>query len=423
MSSILTNNSAMVALQTLKGINSKLAMTQNEISTGKSVASAKDNSAVWAISKVMESDVKGFQAISDSLSLGESTVAVGRQAAETVTDLLTDMKDKIVAAQADNVDRSKIQDDVEALVGQIKSVVGAAQFNGLNLVDGSSAEFNSNGNLGADILASLDRDNSGGVSVSNIGVDAQNLSTTSGTTITAATADTATLDENGGTDDDVVIDLGSAFLDAAGAAAGSSALKASDAGVDDTVTTGLVTGDVMRLKIGDNEGSYVVQEGDTADAVLAGLKNGLLQSGLDTNDFTLDLTTSGELTVTNETSTAGIGVTLTQERGTGALAQLETTDVSTAAGAATALGNIEGMIQAATAASAAFGSVQGRIEIQSDFIGKLTDSLKSGIGSLVDANMEEASARLQALQVQQQLGIQSLSIANQAPQSVLSLFR
>ena len=64
MSSILTNTSAMVALQTLKGINSNLAQTQNEISTGKSVASAKDNSAVWAISKVMESDVKGFQAIS-----------------------------------------------------------------------------------------------------------------------------------------------------------------------------------------------------------------------------------------------------------------------------------------------------------------------------------------------------------------------
>ena len=51
-------------------------MTQNEISTGKSVSSAKDNSAVWAISKVMESDVAGFKAVSDSLALGESTVAV-----------------------------------------------------------------------------------------------------------------------------------------------------------------------------------------------------------------------------------------------------------------------------------------------------------------------------------------------------------
>ena len=80
MSSILTNNSAMVALQTMKKINSNMAMTQSEISTGKSVASAKDNAAVWAISKVMESDVKGFKGISDSLNLGSSTVAVAREA-------------------------------------------------------------------------------------------------------------------------------------------------------------------------------------------------------------------------------------------------------------------------------------------------------------------------------------------------------
>ena len=134
MSSILTNNSAMVALQTLKSINGDLAKTQSMISTGKDVASAKDNASVWAISKVMEADVKGFKGISDSLSLGESTVAVARQASETVTDLLTDIKGKIVAAQEENVDREKIQTDIDALTDQIKSVVGAAQFNGLNLL-------------------------------------------------------------------------------------------------------------------------------------------------------------------------------------------------------------------------------------------------------------------------------------------------
>ena len=170
MSSILTNNGAMVALQTLKSINSNLSDTQSLISTGKSVATAKDNSAVWAISKVMESDVKGFNAISDSLNLGSSTVAVARNAAETVTDLLTDIKGKIVAAQESNVDRSKIQTDITALTDQIKSVVGAAQFNGLNLVDGSQA-------AGVNILSSLDRNSSGGVSASNIAISSQNLST------------------------------------------------------------------------------------------------------------------------------------------------------------------------------------------------------------------------------------------------------
>ena len=157
MSSILTNNSAMVALQTLKSINGNLADTQSMIATGKSVSSAKDNAALWSISKVMESDVKGFKAISDSLSLGESTVAVARNAAETISDLLTDIKGKIVNAQESNVDRSKLQTDIKALTDQIKSVVGAAQFNGTNLVDGSATSPNANGNSGIDILSSLDR--------------------------------------------------------------------------------------------------------------------------------------------------------------------------------------------------------------------------------------------------------------------------
>ena len=78
MSSILTNNGAMVALQTMKSINKNMSKTQSEISTGKSVATAKDNAAVWAISKVMESDVKGFKGISDSLNLGSTTIGVAR---------------------------------------------------------------------------------------------------------------------------------------------------------------------------------------------------------------------------------------------------------------------------------------------------------------------------------------------------------
>jgi len=107
----------------------------------------------------------------------------------------------------------------------------------------------------------------------------------------------------------------------------------------------------------------------------------------------------------------------------GGLAILGELDISTENGAAAALTAVEGLIQTTIDAAASLGTSERRIEIQNDFVGKLTDSLKSGIGSLVDADLEEASARLQALQVQQQLGIQALSIANQAPQNVLSLFR
>jgi len=169
MSSILTNNSAMVALQTLKSINGDLSKTQSMISTGTEVGSAKDNAAVWAISKVMESDVKGFKGISDSLSRGESTVSVGRQAAETVTDLLTEVKGKIVASQNGSADeRAKLATDITALTEQIESVVGAAQFNGVNLVNGSSGDIS--------ILSSLDRGADGTVASSTIDVSEQDLS-------------------------------------------------------------------------------------------------------------------------------------------------------------------------------------------------------------------------------------------------------
>jgi flagellin len=107
----------------------------------------------------------------------------------------------------------------------------------------------------------------------------------------------------------------------------------------------------------------------------------------------------------------------------GGLFGLDAIDVTTEAGARAALDNIEVMINTAIDSAADFGSTQGRIQTQSDFVSKLSDALVTGIGSLVDADMEEASARLTALQTQQQLAVQSLSIANQAPQTILALFR
>lgn len=430
MASILTNNGAMVALQTLTKINKGLDTVQGQISTGKKVGTAKDNSAVWAISSVMQSDVKGFKGISESLSLGSSTVAVARQASETVTELLTEIKGKIVAAQEDNVDRAKIQQDIVALRDQVTSVVGAAQFNGLNLINGDVSTTNTNGNTGVDVLASLDRDSSGNVTSSSIGVDSQNLSLTAGTSLTAAAVTVGTdngtagvIDANDGGTNDSITFTALQFLDTSGAATETQALKADAAGVDTSVDSGMVEGDELRLSVGSVEGVYVVKEGDTAESVAAGMKNALIAAGLDTNDYTLDIdTTATELVITNNTN-EDVAWDESYTRGTGGLSALANVDVSTAGGASTALGTVENLLQSSIDAAAAFGSVQGRIEIQSDFVGKLTDSLKSGIGALVDADLEEASARLQSLQVQQQLGIQALSIANQAPQNVLSLFR
>lgn len=274
MSSILTNNSAMVALQTLKSVNSNLAKTQDMISTGKEVSGAKDNAAIFAISKVMESDVSGFKAVSDALSLGESTVAVALAGAEQITNILNEMKETVVAATGENMDHAKLEADVTEMTAQITSIIAASQFNGTNLLDTAGGDI--------DILSSIDRAADGSV--------------------TAAAITVASVD---------------------------------------------------------------------------------FEAGLDLSDI----------------------------------------DVSDAAAATTSVALLEAHIQTAVDGAAALGASSKRIEGQNEFVGKVMDAMKSGIGTLVDTDMEEASARLQALQVQQQLATQSLSIANQAPQAILSLFR
>ncbi len=442
MSSILTNNGAMVALQTLKSINASLSDTQSEISTGKRVATAKDNSAVWAISKVMEADVKGFKGISDSLNLGQSTVSVARQAAETTTDLLTEIKSRIVAAQEENVDRAKIQDDINALRDQISAVVGAAQFNGLNLLSNTETTA---GTGRVNILASLDRSGTG-VTASDITVNKQDLGTSAASIDVASASATAvgTDAASGAANTAAVALTGNATqpttLAVIGQTAGAgTATVAAGTGFSIEITAGaagLATFNTTATA-GAQEITYVARDGDTEADVTRGLVAAFNKYVADNSDITdgLGIAASVNGTSANQLDFTGANNTgdnfsvqvrsyaVTDTTIGGRLEELSNIDVTTQAGADSALTEVEALIDIAIDAAAAFGSAQGRIETQSDFVSQLTDALKSGIGALVDADMEEASARLQALQVQQQLGVQALSIANQAPQSLLSLFQ
>lgn len=281
MSSILTNNGAMVALQTLKSVNDELNTTQTSISTGKEVGSAKDNAAVWAISKTMESDVAGFEAIEEGLAVGEATVAVASAGAEQIVEKLTEMKELIVSAQSENVDHAKIQTDIDSKVEQITAIVSAAQFNGANLL---ASDVDGNGASSMGVLASLDRVGAGGA-------------------VTAVEISISTVDF----------------------------------------------------------------------------------------ESNLDLTTL--------------------------------TSISDTDSAASALGEIETFLQTAITGAAALGASAARLEDQSEFVGNLVDAMTQGVSTMTDTNMEEASARLSALQTQQDLAVQSLTIANEAPGSLLQLFR
>ncbi len=530
MSSILTNTSAMVALQTLRGVNSNLSMVQSEISTGKSVGTARDNASIWSISKVMESDVKGFKGISESLSLGQSTVSVARNAAETVTDLLTEMKGKIVSAQEENVDRAKIQDDIDALSGQIQSITGAAQFNGLNMLSGQDD---------VNILSSLDRAADGSVTASDItvrrndltfdaGVMGTGANLAGGAAITAGDAAVVggnlTIRANAGqvadasstrdfsntgnsmeitmatapaigeqynlqigdttvsfTTSTVVLNDLSAGLSNAINGAGIEGVTASVTGAAITITStskfddlsisgssvggtstfsgrvdgaaasaaaatlapqtlearaseltfsttaNVAEGDGYRVSIGGTNYDYVAGKNETMEDVAKGLKVAIDgASSEEVSTRVIQDATSGAWILQVDNDGAALALTADGFAGgeaTGGLAGVDTVDVTTDVGVEAALANVETWIDTAIESAASFGSAQGRIDTQSDFVTSMMDSLKTGIGALVDADMEEASAKLQALQVQQQLSIQSLSIANQAPQSILSLFR
>lgn len=394
MSSINTNTSAMVALQTLKGINSNLAKTQSEISTGKSVASAKDNSAIWAISKVMESDVAGFESVSTNLATGQSMVSVARTATESIANDLKSIKQKVIAAKDPSADVVKLGNETTEIINMIKSKISGAQFNGINLINATGTE---------DIVGSLDR-NGAAVSVNPITVTKQNLSTTSGTataTMTAVTGLTAATDNQS----------------AGGAVA--------TAGTADFTLGGAVANDVVSLTLGDRTFSYTVTAADAAsgnspnDIAVNNLRDQINNAGITGLTASYDQASAGKLTINNDTG-ANLSVTVGITSATGGqLAALNSFSVT----GGTALADIEKMINSAVDAAAAFGAVESRLESQASFVDDLSAAMKSGIGSLVDADMEEASARLQALQTQQQLGIQALSIANQQPQSILSLFK
>ncbi len=415
MSSILTNNSAMVALDTLRSINKDLAMVQSEISTGKKVSNAKDNAAIWAISTVMSTDVESFKQIQDSLNLGNSSVGVARSASEQVTDVLQDMKELIVSAQEENVDRTKIQTDISALRDQVGSIVGAAQFNGLNLIDGSSADD-------VNVLSSLDRAPNGTVSASYIAVARQDLSISNSSTA-ATYGGTASSDQS-------IIANGAANAGAAATVADTATQTITIASVADGTGYRLTIDDTAtNNNIGQRTFEFVAGADDSASSVAATLETQLSNflSATGQTDYTVSRTDDA-ISITNN-SGAALSVTANASTGgtagvsAGGLGDLATIDVTTDAGAISALTAIEGLLDQSIDAAAAFGSAQKRIDTQNEFVQTMVDSLTSGIGGLTDTDMEAASAKLQALQVQQQLGTQALSIANQAPQSLLSLFR
>jgi flagellin len=271
MNSVLTNVGAMVALQNLNATNTELSTTQTRINTGKRIASAKDNGAIWAIAQNQRATSNSLNSVKESLARGQSTVEVAISAGESISDLLLQMKEKALAAAdagLDSASRTALADEFTSLKAQITKAVDTAEFNGTNMIK------------------------------------------TGGTAVRALANDKATQ---------------------------------------------IIT----------------VQAQDLS---LTGL-------GINASTITSTVLATAAITAVNSAIT-GLSSKLSK-LGTGAKA----------------------------------------LQSHFNFVSKLQDTVDAGIGNLVDADLAKESAKLQALQTKQQLGVQALSIANQSSGILLGLFR
>ena len=273
MNSINTNVSAMLALQALNAVNRELLTVQNRISTGKRIASAKDNPAIWAIAQNMRGDSRALDAVQASLQRGQSAVDVAMIAGESISDTLNQMKELVVAATDTSLtaeSRAAINQQYLSLRKQIDRIANGAEFGGVNLL--------SSGSQGA-VKALANAKGTDFIDVAHVDL------TTGGTALSGLPADLA-------------------------GAVGDAEVAAINAGI--------------------------------------GAVNG------------------------------AIGIL-----GTGAKA----------------------------------------LDRHLTFISKMQDTIDASVGRLVDADLAKESARLQALQVRQQLAIQALAIANRQPSLLLQLFQ
>lgn len=307
MTSILTNSSAMVALQTLRQINQDLDDTNNRVSTGLKVASAADSAAYWSIATTTKSDNGAIGAVSDALGLGASMVNVVSTGLNAVISSLTDIQNLLTTAQQPGVDRAKIQEQISADLADISTKATGANLNGQNWlsVDSSATGYNAS----KSILASFDR---------------------SGATVSVSK---------------ITLDI--------------SSIKLYDPGT--TTALGLIDKDRT-------SGTTTVAVADIDISALT--------------DSAADLATVA------------------------AYAQI-----------------VQAALADVTTAAAKVGAVQNRITSQQTFVKALMDANTKAIGTLTDADMEEESTKLKALQTQQSLAVQSLSISNSSSQNILTLFR
>lgn len=141
LNSVNTNVGAMIALQSLSAINAELFTVQRRISTGLRISSVKDDPATWAIAQNQRAESRSLNAVIGSLQRGQSIADVAMTGAESISDLLMQMKEKALAASDATLDtaaKAALNEDYVALRRQIDKVAANAEFNGVSLISSGS---------------------------------------------------------------------------------------------------------------------------------------------------------------------------------------------------------------------------------------------------------------------------------------------
>jgi len=430
MSSINTNASAMTALQSLSATNKNLETTQSRISTGLRVSQASDNAAYWSIATTMRSDNKAMSTVQDALGLGAATLDTAYTGMESAIETVDAIKQKLLAAKQPGVDKEKIQSEITQLQKQLSSTATASSFNGQNWLtnDQSAAGAGS-----ASLVSSFTRDANNNVSVGTTQVDVSGVVLFD--TQTAGTK-TGILDEQAAVD----------MTANGGLAGGQAAGDTTDAAVvsvfgdvsggvtldgDAKISFNLsVNGETSKITIDKKTVDDALNSTDgviaDADAMVTVLNRALSNAGLTSSDVTaavngnaVELTNARGVAATDTLAVSD--AVAVDEAGYAAIGDIDIT--APGADLDELISGVDKQLAKMATAAADMGAIKSRIDMQKDFSSKLTDAIERGVGQLVDADMSKESARLSALQVQQQLGIQALSIANSNTQNILSLFR
>ena len=376
MSSLLTNASALSALQSLQMTQNALATTQQQVSSGLKVASAADNAAYWSIATQLKSDSGVVGAANDALGQSQSVLSTANSAINSIITTINSIETALTQATNPTASITEINTTLASLGQQLTDAVKGASLNGLNLLDGSagvSAPLN--------FVAGFTASATGGT-INTISLQAQAL--------TNATRVPTTSVEPNITDTATIASLNALADNNAGT------LSYGQNVVDKTTDT---THDTFTI----------------ASQSLSGVTTTTKYTGLDAN---------GNVTTASAAVSFGVSVTTTPPGGLLKSGTTDLTNITTSAStAAGQLADVEKALQAVTNYAAVIGTTQTRMTAASTLNSAIQTNYSTGVGALVDADMNEASTRLQALQTQQQLGVQSLSIANQSTQLILKLFQ